>query len=261
MLILLLIIVLQFITTLPITYGFSHGVFEYHASYYVIRDGRAGTPFNYSISVVVLRNTSKGVVLRVESVPTASNPLYSSKSTTPPKTVMTYMVEYLEPAGFRVNDSYIPFVVSRKFIEYIRRGETGSVRIEMWGYNATNISVIDVEENKTCIGMVFSRSKLNLVTWIQRVELCYDDGVLVYMKSNTTRKIGDQPPEHLVYVISLSKASPTTTTTTQPAIPTTLATTSRVEREKAWGYNEVVVVFIVIGLIVAGVLVLSSRKK
>ncbi len=260
---LLLTITLHFIATLPNAYGFIHGVFEYHASYYVVRDGKTGTPFNYSISVIVLKNTSRGVVLRVESVPTASNPLYSSKSATPPKTVITYMVEYLRPAGFRVNNSYIPFVVPRKLIEYIKHGRADSVRIEMWGYNATNISIIDVEENKTCIGMTFSRSKASIITWIQRVELCYnDDGVLVYMKSNTTRRIGDQPAEHLVYIISLSKVS-ASTTTTQQVTPTTqsITATTRIREEKAWSYNEAVIVFIVIGLIVVGALIIASKRK
>ena len=261
-LILLLAITLQFTVTVFSAHSFSNRVFEYHASYYVIRGNRVSEPFNYSISVVVLRNTSRGVVLRVESIPTTSNPLYSSKSTTPPRIAVTYVVEYLEPVGFRVNDSYIPFIVPRKLIEYVKRGETSSVRIEMWGYNTTNISSVDVKGNGTCIGMMFSRSKLNLATWTQRVKLCYnDDGVLVYMESNTTRKIGDQPPQHLVYVISLSKFS--TTTTTQPTIPvtSTTITSSRVGGEKAWSYNEVVIAFIVIGLIVVGILVVFSRRK
>ncbi len=261
LLLLFLVIVMQFNVIVFSAYNLNNRVFEYHASYYVIRGSRVSEPFNYRINVTVLRNTSRGVVLRVESTPTTSNPLYSSRSTTPPKTVITYAIEYLKPAGFRINGSYIPFIVSKKFIEYIKHGEIDSIRIEMWGYSAINISSVDVEENRTCINMVFSHSKLNLVTWTQKVKLCYnDDGVLVYMKSNTTRKIGDQSPEHLIYVISLSKSS--MTTATQLTMQETLTVnSSRVEEKKAWGYNEAVIAFIAIGLIIVSILIAFSRRK
>lgn len=206
-------------------------VYRYRGVYrvYGAEEGASGNPLVININVVILGFINNTVIVREEY--RLEIPL---NNTSLPKGVETYPIVFLEPTGFSINYSLIPYVISLDTAKALWDERISELKIEFWNLENTSIRIDGIID--TAIGKCKCLTiKGYTMIWriVQRnisATLCYNEkGLLGYAVINTTKRIGNAPPKKSIYelevvneVLGIQNSPQNTTTSTSTKGPSTI---------------------------------------